>query len=189
VWRYCGEYWDVETETIYLRARYYNPRIGRFTQSDPAQDGLNWYTYCVNNPIRYWDPSGYAVTEWDQKYVTNKNDLAQLYKLTDMWVAAEANGNKLGMAEAHRLAAAIRDKYITPNSGTFVRSDGQIGVDEDIISGQVNYGIAQSTQYLQTTGNPSYEEVYNIAMLQMQAPTTNQSPEEVKTEVVQIDIK
>lgn len=32
--RYCGEYFDVETVTIYLRARYYDPGIGRFTQED-----------------------------------------------------------------------------------------------------------------------------------------------------------
>ena len=32
--RYCGEYWDSETETYYLRARYYDPSIGRFTQQD-----------------------------------------------------------------------------------------------------------------------------------------------------------
>ncbi len=31
---YCGEYFDNETQTYYLRARYYNPRIGRFTQQD-----------------------------------------------------------------------------------------------------------------------------------------------------------
>ena len=56
--RYCGEYFDTETETIYLRARYYNPRTGRFTAEDPIGDGLNWYTYCVGNPIRYIDPTG-----------------------------------------------------------------------------------------------------------------------------------
>ncbi len=32
--RYCGEYWDNETKTYYLRARYYDPGIGRFTQMD-----------------------------------------------------------------------------------------------------------------------------------------------------------
>jgi len=31
---YCGEYWDSETGTYYLRARYYDPAIGRFTQAD-----------------------------------------------------------------------------------------------------------------------------------------------------------
>lgn len=30
--RYCGEYFDRETGEIYLRARYYNPVIGRLQQ-------------------------------------------------------------------------------------------------------------------------------------------------------------
>ena len=32
--RYCGEYFDVESGSYYLRARYYDPSIGRFTQED-----------------------------------------------------------------------------------------------------------------------------------------------------------
>jgi RHS repeat-associated protein len=32
--RYCGEYYDAETETYYLRARYYSPAGGRFQQED-----------------------------------------------------------------------------------------------------------------------------------------------------------
>ena len=32
--RYCGEYFDKETKTYYLRARYYDPAIARFTQQD-----------------------------------------------------------------------------------------------------------------------------------------------------------
>ena len=63
--RYCGEYYDTETGTIYLRARYYNPSTGRFIsrdsyagrRSDPLS--LNLYTYCKNNPLRYVDPSGH----------------------------------------------------------------------------------------------------------------------------------
>ncbi len=43
---------------MYLRARNYDPVIGRFTQQDPAMDGLNWYTYCGGNPVMYWDPTG-----------------------------------------------------------------------------------------------------------------------------------
>ena len=59
--RYCGEYFDKETGTIYLRARYYDPQTGRFSSEDPIRDGLNWYTYCNNNPIMYVDPSGLAL--------------------------------------------------------------------------------------------------------------------------------
>ena len=32
--RYCGEYFDKETDSIYLRARYYNPSNGRFINED-----------------------------------------------------------------------------------------------------------------------------------------------------------
>lgn len=69
--RYCGEYFDAETGTIYLRARYYDPAIGRFIsrdsyagrKSDPLS--LNLYTYCINNPIRYADPSGhFKIPKW-----------------------------------------------------------------------------------------------------------------------------
>ena len=56
--RYCGEYWDNETESIYLRARYYNPSIGRFITEDPIKDGSNWYVYCYNKPTKYNDILG-----------------------------------------------------------------------------------------------------------------------------------
>jgi RHS repeat-associated protein len=32
--RYCGEYWDIHTNALYLRARDYKPRIGRFLSQD-----------------------------------------------------------------------------------------------------------------------------------------------------------
>ncbi len=58
--RYCGEYFDVESGAYYLRARYYDPSVGRFTQEDPAKHGYNWYAYCNNNPIRFVDPTGFV---------------------------------------------------------------------------------------------------------------------------------
>ena len=58
--RYAGEYYDQETGLIYLRNRYYNSSTGRFITEDPAQDGVNWYSYCMNNPVMYTDPWGLA---------------------------------------------------------------------------------------------------------------------------------
>ena len=52
---------DEESGLIYLRARYYNPDTGRFTQEDPAKDGTNWYAYAGNNPIHYSDPAGFVM--------------------------------------------------------------------------------------------------------------------------------
>ena len=56
--RYCAEYFDTETEFIYLRARYYSPDLQRFISEDPVRDGNNWYAYCGNNPENAHDPSG-----------------------------------------------------------------------------------------------------------------------------------
>ena len=47
------------TQQYYLRVRFHNPVIGRFTKEDTYRgDGLNIYAYCANNPIYYVDPSG-----------------------------------------------------------------------------------------------------------------------------------
>lgn len=58
LFRYCGEYLDKETGLIYLRNRYYDSSTGRFITEDPAQDGLNWYSYCAGNPITFKDKYG-----------------------------------------------------------------------------------------------------------------------------------
>ena len=46
-------------------ARYYDPELGRFIQPDTVIPDLsnpqsyNRYSYCVNNPLRYTDPTGH----------------------------------------------------------------------------------------------------------------------------------
>ena len=62
--KYAGEYYDEELNMYYLRARYYDPGIGRFTSYDEIQGDIsnpldmNRYVYCINNPIKYVDPIG-----------------------------------------------------------------------------------------------------------------------------------
>ena len=43
-----------------MRARYYDPALGRFLSEDPIgiADGLNLYAYAGNYPVNMWDPTG-----------------------------------------------------------------------------------------------------------------------------------
>ncbi len=59
-YQYTGQQLDPITRQYYLQARYYNPVIARFMQEDEYhRDEINLYAYCANNPVDYYDPSGY----------------------------------------------------------------------------------------------------------------------------------
>lgn len=61
---FIGEFLDRNIESYYLRARFYNQEVGRFTTtdtwvgrtSDPRT--LHKYLYAANNPVMFIDPSG-----------------------------------------------------------------------------------------------------------------------------------
>ena len=60
--RYRGYVYDEETELYYLRTRYYNAIIGKFTCLDDCIPGAlleeNVFSYAKNNPILNGDPDG-----------------------------------------------------------------------------------------------------------------------------------
>ncbi len=124
--RYAGEFYDAETGLYYLRARYYDPYIGRFISEDSywGEDinplSLNLYTYCYNDPIKYIDPTGHIVSAWDEKHLT-KAEQDKIQKYTNDWEAAYKVGNKKGMEDAHASAEKIRDGK---------RSENEIGTGD-----------------------------------------------------------
>ena len=59
--KFTGKEYDADCNLYYYAARYYDPYIGRFTQRDPAGDGVNWYAYTYNNPLKFVDPTGQVV--------------------------------------------------------------------------------------------------------------------------------
>ncbi len=71
---YAGYQYDEETGLYYLNARYYNSNTGRFLTEDTyrgrQQDplSLHRYTYCHNNPLIYWDPTGHAAKKYKEDY-------------------------------------------------------------------------------------------------------------------------
>jgi RHS repeat-associated protein len=64
-YRYAGYRYDNETGLYYVNARYYNPNLGRFLQTDPAglSGGTNLYAYVGNDPVNLLDPLGLCATD------------------------------------------------------------------------------------------------------------------------------
>ena len=56
---------------IHMNGRVYDPTLGRFVSADPSipdyrnTQYLNRYTYVLNNPLRYVDPTGYSCEGFD----------------------------------------------------------------------------------------------------------------------------
>ena len=71
--RFTGQVFDAESGLYYYGSgpygRYYDPELGRFIQADDRIPDLsnpqsyNRYSYCVNSPLRYTDPSGHQDAE------------------------------------------------------------------------------------------------------------------------------
>jgi RHS repeat-associated protein len=59
---YAGEQEDANG-LVFLRARYYNPAMGRFFQLDPSRQERNPYQYTLGNPVNLSDPSGLITQE------------------------------------------------------------------------------------------------------------------------------
>ncbi len=63
-----GEFFDVETSLIYLRARYYDPALGRFLSRDPVTGSAegpgtyNPYAFVSGDPVNRIDPTG--LVDW-----------------------------------------------------------------------------------------------------------------------------
>jgi choice-of-anchor A domain-containing protein/RHS repeat-associated protein len=72
---FTGEQFDAGLNQYYLRARYYNQQIGRFTQLDTwmgnNQDpiSLHKYLYAASDPVTYVDPTGnFGLAEFGASY-------------------------------------------------------------------------------------------------------------------------
>jgi RHS repeat-associated protein len=71
---FTGKERDTESGNDYFGSRYYASAMGRFLSPDPSQlyfadpsnpQSFNLYSYAVNNPLKFVDPSGLWHCVWD----------------------------------------------------------------------------------------------------------------------------
>ncbi|MFS0567744.1 RHS repeat-associated core domain-containing protein, partial [Brevibacillus invocatus] len=76
--KYSGEIYDEKTGLYYLRARYYDPSVGRFISEDTYKGqvdnplSMNRYTYVENNPLKFIDPTGHWSTDVSANWTINE---------------------------------------------------------------------------------------------------------------------
>jgi RHS repeat-associated protein len=134
-YQFTGEAWDGEVELLYLRARYYQPEVGRFVTLDRAPghpqtpSTLNRYVYVGNNPANRIDPRGLqgpdvhgtADGEWREQATSEPvlfeggdwdwRDLTQ-------WLVEELNTNR-----SRPETREIRDLLWTPHRNFWLAKD------------------------------------------------------------------
>jgi RHS repeat-associated protein len=83
------------TGLYYYNARYYDPQIGRFISADNNvsqpfnPQNLNRYSYCLNNPLKYTNPSG------NDQVIT---DIGENDNGETMYSISDGQGNLLAIA-------------------------------------------------------------------------------------------
>lgn len=122
---------------MYLRARHYNPFIGRFLSRDSyAGDitrplSLNRYTYTENNPVNYVDPSGHAaigicggLSYGAMVYVSAGTCLVADTKLNVGWTSSATGGGVTGVLGGADIGLMLAEGYISDMSGESVQGGG-----------------------------------------------------------------
>ena len=141
--KFNGQQYDPISQQYYLRARYYNPVIGRFTQEDSYNvDGLNLYAYCRNNPVSYVDPSG-NICEKAANRIREKI----------------ANGDPVSNNERRKLAAYERNEQRKRNAEVFklesnnrLKTDFYVGPDGIVAPSLSDYDKYKSKRGPKTGG-------------------------------------
>ena len=147
---YAGYQYDEETGLYYLNARMYDPKIARFLQEDTYTGdindplSLNLYTYCANNPLVYYDPSGHfgeGIAKWwsdmqeGLRILTDKEEREESMKLI-MQYSEDSWGKKTALGLATTLGATsdlVQEPVVTLKGALNTTPNNQI-IDDKIIS-------------------------------------------------------
>lgn len=148
---YTSHVGDVDTGLLYMQARYYDPRLGRFLSTDPISSsagslsGFNRYAYAANNPVAFIDPDGrqnmyaFGASVTEAQMLQSGNPAALQH-------VAEANA---GQAQVVMAAAAVT--VASPAAGFVARTAITVAADS-LASGSLATAIVGNAAEITASG-------------------------------------
>ena len=167
---FTGQRKDGGSGLLFYNARWYDPVVGRFLQADTLvpepgdPQSLNRYSYVLNNPLRYTDPTGHCpqgdAGEACRQYLASveKDYGVTIDDTTGLWTIEAMQGVALGLTNLQNaIAGDVYDMIVNgleffvqiDSSTTNQRNrmahwgDGRISVGADVLADMVY--IARNT--------------------------------------------
>lgn len=150
--RYAGEYWDEGIGLQNLRARWYDPSIGRFITEDTWEgrvnhpDSQNPYIYVINNPLIYVDPSGH--------FVETIVDIAS-FAYDAYEFVKDPSWSNAGYVALDVASAAIP---FVPSGSSAIRATSKVASKADDVSDAVSSAVKGGDEALVVRGGESSSE-------------------------------
>ena len=107
-----GEGW------YYFGARYYDPEVGIWTATDPADQFWNSYSYCGANPIMFIDPDGAKAV--DDTSAAYRADLITLHELSPATYDALLSAPEVISPEILAMNVDVLSNYFAPSNAGFL---------------------------------------------------------------------
>jgi RHS repeat-associated protein len=149
-----------EMDFIHMNGRVYDPSIGRFLSADPNIQALyntqsyNRYSYVLNNPLKYSDPSGFL-----SERITNAFRYNPYFKAAGAIIAFAYGGPEgvaLYSAGLASLSGASDEDVLKAAVGLYIISSAAAGINtsvSNVILRATSYGILGGASSLISDGN------------------------------------
>ncbi len=146
---YRGYFYEFETNTYFLKSRYYNPELCRFISADSVVAGVggdirgyNLFAYCMNDPVNMSDHTGH----WPQWI---KNAASAVVNAVKKAVTVVANTVKSAVSSASNILKA---------SSNSLPKKGEPGSSQTLPNPD---GTPKQKRWYGPDGNPERDRDYN----------------------------